>query len=494
MPTVQNYTVSFNNKKIWEFYHNNPTIKPESMNLILINFIDTLNIDLSRTVINTIHGETLKGVQDIQTQIHKLEDQVDSITNSLLIKIHDANGNYIETLKTMVGASVNETSDKLTSQLKTNTEEFVDKIRSFFPKNTGDQEQQLHTRLTALQQTIIDEMKTYMTAGNRDQLLKEYVMGLDSKIQTLQQPIYNFISTHQDKINGHFSAFKEQSIVSQSNQEKVISELGEFLNKYRTSSTFKGQYSEHMLEGVLNKMYPTGEIVNTTATKACGDFILKREGRSNILIENKNYEPNVNLDEIKKFLRDINEQKCSGIFMSQYSGIVSKPNYFIEIHDGKVLVYIHHVEYSHEKIKTAVDIIDNLSGKLESITRDNSGSGVVIKKDILDRINAEFQLFVSQKEIIATTIKDAQKRILGQIDDLKLPDLSGFLNTQFASIQNQEWVCDICRAPFATKRCLASHKKIHKGIAPNPQPQTAPNPPGSNADMDVQFVNDVVNS
>lgn len=236
-----------------------------------------------------------------------------------------------------------------------------------------------------------------------------------------------------------------------------------FLTKYKTSSQFKGQCSENMLGNVLNKMYPTAEVINTTALKASGDFILKRTDKQTILLENKNYEANVNLDEIKKFLRDVNEQKTHAIMMSQYSGIVSKPNGFIEINDGKVIIYLHNVDYSSDKIKMAIDVIDILSERLEEISNVEEMDGHIIKKDVLDKINDQFQLFLNQKEIVLTTIKEMNKKLTNQIEDMKIPDLSLFLNEKYASIQNQQFTCEFCNLPFQNKRSLAAHKKIHKG-------------------------------
>ena len=56
------------------------------------------------------------------------------------------------------------------------------------------------------------------------------------------------------------------------------------------------------------------------------------------------------------------------------------------------------------------------------------------------------------------------KKLLSQIEDLKLLDLSIFLNDKYASIQNQQFSCEVCNLPFQNKRSLASHKKIHKGV------------------------------
>ena len=258
------------------------------------------------------------------------------------------------------------------------------------------------------------------------------------------------------------SNLKESSIISQSNQNKVIEELGDFLNKYRTNSNFKGKSSENMLELVLNKLFPTSEVVNSSSSlKMSGDFMLKREGKQPILIENKNYDLAIQKEGVEKFLRDIRFNKCNGIFMSQYSGIQYKPNFFIEIENNCVLIYLHNVEYSEEKIKIAVDIIDKLSDKLNELNIDDA-EGITVDKDILDKINLEFQIFISHKENMIFNLKEMQKTFLSQFEDLNMPNLSIFLNSKYASMQNQKWTCDICNESFTKKASLASHKKKHK--------------------------------
>ena len=65
--------------------------------------------------------------------------------------------------------------------------------------------------------------------------------------------------------------------------------------------------------------------------------------------------------------------------------------------------------------------------------------------------------------MIITTVKDTNKKLLSQIEDIKMPDLSLFLNDKYASIQNQQFACEVCNLPFQNKRSSAAHKKIHKG-------------------------------
>jgi nitrogen regulatory protein PII-like uncharacterized protein len=168
------------------------------------------------------------------------------------------------------------------------------------------------------------------------------------------------------------------------------------------------------------------------------------------------------LEEIKKFLRDVNNKDCSGIMMSQLSGIVSKPNFFIEIHNGKVLVYLHKVYFSKEQIKMAIDVIDHLSSRLITIVTNEEEHGVNIRKEVMDKINSEVQTFVKNKELMATTIKETSRKLLTQLEELHLPELTLLLNDKYASIQNQEFVCEFCKRSFDSKRGLGHHKKAHK--------------------------------
>jgi hypothetical protein len=458
------HIIKINNKRIYDYYVANPNINIESMNLILLDFIEQLGNDMTKVLSNTVFGEILNNVKDIK-------QQVNSINDNISLRLQEHNKSFIETTKLVIGMASNDNTDKICQLLNRNTESFIEKLDISIPKSHEDINKKVQECLLSFQKTINDDFKSYLSTNNSDSSLKDFICTLDSKLLAMQQPIYTFLSSNQDqitsKINGLREELREETITNKQNNEKVMCELNEFLTKYKTSSQFKGQCSENMLGNILNKMYPTAEVINTTALKACGDFLLKRVGKQTILLENKNYEANVNIDEIKKFLRDINEQKTHGIMMSQLSGIVSKPNGFIEINDGKVIIYLHNVDYSSDKIRMAIDVIDSLSDKLEEISTVEDINGFVIKKDVLDKINEQFQVFLNQKEIVLTTVRETHKKLMSQIEDMKMPDLSLFLNDKYASIQNQQFNCELCNLPFQNKRSLASHKKIHKGIKNN---------------------------
>lgn len=448
--------ISLSNKRIVDYYNANPNINIESMNLILLDFMEQLGNDMTKILSNTVFGEILKNVTDIKQQVISLND-------NFSLKLQEHNKSFLETTKLVIGMASNENTDKITQLLNRNTDSFIERLNSSIPKSQEETNKKLQDSLSIFQRTINDDIKAFLSTNNSVTSLKDFISSLDAKITTMQQPIYTFISSNQEQLNVKLNTLRDDTMSNKSANDKVMSELNDFLSKYKSSSQFKGQCSENMLGNILTKMYPTGDVINTTALKASGDFLLKRSGKQTILLENKNYETNVNLDEIKKFLRDVNEQKTHGIMMSQYSGIVSKPNGFIEINDGKVIIYLHNVDYSQDKIKMAIDVIDILSERLEEISNVEDIDGYVIKKDILDKINDQFQLFINQKELVLTTLRESNKKLLTQIEDMKLPDLSLYLNEKYASIQNQQFVCEVCNLPFQNKRSLAAHKKVHKG-------------------------------
>jgi len=63
---------------------------------------------------------------------------------------------------------------------------------------------------------------------------------------------------------------------------------------------------------------------------------------------------------------------------------------------------------------------------------------------------------------MATTIKETSRKLLAQLEELQLPELTVWLNDKYASIQNQAFVCTVCNRYFPNKKGLAMHKKVHK--------------------------------
>jgi len=465
--------LSTSNPRICKFYEANKSISFDAVNLIFVDLFEKLLQDTSFSVAATINSQILSSIteqshqiNDLKSSISLLKDNVSTlntdITNSLLVKFFDIKKDYIEEVKAIVSTN---TTDKISGLFEKSTNHLIDKttliINDIVPKSHEHFYKQIQDNIKTFHKAIREDT-TSLSKNLDGNSIKEFLSNFEVKsslmLQNIQQPIYSFIASSEDRINNNINAMKDTSNSSQLLQGKVFTELTDFMNKFRNSS-YKGQFGENQLGCILNKMYSTAEIINTSGQRASGDFIMKRDKRPTIMFENKDYDRNVNPEEIKKFIRDIEEQNCHGIFLSQHTGITSKPNYFIETHNGNLLVYIHNAEYNSDRIQVAVDIIDNLAAKISEASI-GSTSGGNITKEILDEINREYQSFVCQKDALSTSLKEGHKKTILQLDSLKFPSLEKYLSTKYASVQKQGYKCDLCKNFNANSlKAMAAHKR-----------------------------------
>jgi hypothetical protein len=318
-------------------------------------------------------------------------------------------------------------------------------LNQIVPEGNNQVVKQLHDDI---QRFYNDEIKA-MGAGTvkLDVFFANFDTKYDRMMQSIQTPILQVLSMNDERINKNINKQQET-------QEKMLTNLEDFLNKYKNNSSLKGKFSENLLHKVIIQMFPTAEIVDTSKMVHTGDLVVKRENRDSIIFENKDYADNVSAEEVNKFIGDCEKQGMHGIILSQNTGIASKKNYHIDIKKGKVLVYVHNVDYSQYKIQIAVDIIDTLSEKLKDTSVEKEEKAV--SKEVMAEINAEFARFVAQKEAIITVVKDCQKKIIDEIKTISFPSLERFLS----SSDQITYTCDVCnRFTTQSKKALASHKR-----------------------------------
>jgi len=179
------------------------------------------------------------------------------------------------------------------------------------------------------------------------------------------------------------------------------------------------------------------------------------------MLENKAYEHNVNPDEVAKFIRDAEETKTHSIFLSQTSGISRKNNMQVDIHKGLILIYIHNVQYSREKIQVAIDIIDNLSHRIDEF--ENQTNENVISNNVLEQINQEYRDFIKERDDIVSISKEYNKKIISKIENLHVNTLNQFLSTKFSNTDKVKYTCDLCNVFTAnTKKSLSAHSRACK--------------------------------
>ena len=260
-----------------------------------------------------------------------------------------------------------------------------------------------------------------------------------------------------------------------SDQEKINNQVNDLLRKMDNSSS-KGKVSETILGHVIHSLYPMGEIKAVGTTKETGDILMSRDGLTTVLFENKNYDRNVGQDEVQKFLRDVETQKCCGILLAQNYGIANRANFEIHIYQGQVCVYLHSVQYEPEKIKAAVDIIDHLSKYINNTQLQSED--IILDFEFLESLNKEYQSFAQQKLSQIKMVKDYSQKMLLQIEELKMPQLELWLGNYFSqSLASKENQCKFCGFEAKTTSGLTSHMRACKKRTNTDSPPPIPPPP-----------------
>ena len=154
-------------------------------------------------------------------------------------------------------------------------------------------------------------------------------------------------------------------------------------------------------------------------------------------------------------------QNCSGIIMSQKSGIALKNNFQIDINNNNVLIYIHNMNYDPDKIMVAIDIIDTLTTKINQLN--NNDNSIKISNNTLQLINEQYQRFISKKEAIIFQINDNTKKIIDSIKELELGELNNILINTFANTKIQNFKCEFCNIFIGSNnKALCNHKRYCK--------------------------------
>lgn len=507
-----NINITITSKKVIEFYKKHSSLDINVMNDILVdtleNIISTMNDQVNTTMMSTIltsltensykqelaikqnellynnlNSKVTQYVDTVKDELSHVKDILNrvstDVTNNIALKLHEVRQYYISDMKEVINKNDSEIYNKLLPILEKNTSYLIDKtstiLTQIIPQSQDDYYKQINSQ-------IENSLKNFQTGikldnyqlltdilnknNNIDVKLTDYIHHIDTKfndlIVNIQTPVTQYINSSEERLNNKLSSISELSITMNNSQTKMTDDINDFLNKFKNSSN-KGQYGEGLLFNILTQMFPTGEIVDTTTdgTKR-GDFILKRMNKPAILIENKDYGRNVTNDEVNKFIRDANNSNLDAVFFSQKTGICMKPNWFIEVYNYKVRLYVHNVNYSNEIIKMAIDIIDTISYYLSQYNSSKEETISPITDELLQTINNEIRQFIDRKNSIITLINEQHKLLTDKMTDLIIsPTLLNILDIKYSTIsQTDPYSCNICNSwSGRNAAALSAHKR-----------------------------------
>ena len=470
---MTDYAITANNEKIWRFFkERHPGLNFEECVLLFIDLIEKLTENINASLNTTMFMSLFDNVKQLQTQVDGMSRLQSENHTGLALKLADLKRDYIEDVKLILSTNV---SDKIAPLIREQNSILMDKtnilLNDVLPKSNDQLSKQLNGAIREMQNTIMDDTHKFLSSSTvSPQSLQEFVSTLDAKLsaslQSSQSQTEKRIDTSIREIkassDANLGVIRELSSANQQITCALTHSVSEMLKKMENSSV-KGKISENILFNTLVSLYPCAQIDSVGTTKETGDIIVTRKDRPRILIENKNWDKNVVQEEVKKFLHDVEQQNCCGLFLAQNYGIANKEDFEINIHNGNVLVYIHQAKNDPDKIKIAVSIIDHLKMRLDQLTADKSDDNTdTISKERLDNINQEYQTFVTQKLAMIRHVREFQTKLCKMIEDVRLPSLEEHLSTRYAT-SSSKYVCQYCEAFQAkNQQALSAH---HRGCA-----------------------------
>jgi len=446
---------------ILAFYRENNNLDFVAMNHIFIDILKSLSSNLSTTINSTINSKVLSMVTDIHTNLNTTKSDI-------IIKLGESKKEYIEDIKTILQNNSLTTNEKISSLIERNNDNLLAKttliVNDVIPKSQDKNYLQIENCIKTFCSSITQDTTKLLELTNKDDahvdvIIKDIEKQFTKMISTIQQPIFSFIQSSEERTNSGIQNVKDNLITQQSINQKLTSELNDFLNKYKNNSSTKGNVSEAELYFILQSLMPSDEIIKVNSDTATCDLKVNRMDKSkpSILFENKDYSRSVTTDEIKKFERDLQIQKLHGVFISQKSPITYKNNFQIDIINGLIHIYIPNAEYDTNKIKISIDIIDNLALKLKLIENTNDDDYSINKEDMEDIIE-EYRNFTLQKLQMIDTIKLVTKQLVDKMEDIQLPKLKK-LFMKLGNIENDnDFKCTFCNSwSGRNKASLGAH-------------------------------------
>tara|TARA_Y100000591_G_scaffold333260_1_gene375103 strand:- start:23057 stop:24475 length:1419 start_codon:yes stop_codon:yes gene_type:complete len=458
--------LSTNNSKIIKFFHEHQNLDFEDTVLSFVEIMEKLSDTMNNSINSSLVSDILSNLKNMNSKMESINDNVNRFQNesisNLSLKLNEFKKEYIEDLRLVLTSNV---ADKIEPLMKEQLSILFDKTASIIPQHNNEIKQSIQQSMELLSNSLTQETQKLMQTSITEQSLNKFILDVENK---LSSTFHNTITSTEQRLDSKISDIGEKTNSQLSSTTSLNTSVSELLKKMENSSA-KGKMSENILVNILHSLYPASQIDHVGQTKETGDVILTRKDKPKILVENKDWGKNVVQEEVKKFLHDVETQKCCGIFLSQNYGIANKENFEINIHDGNVLVYVHETKNDPEKIKIAIDIVDHIKSQLDELDTDEEVDS--ISKEKLNQINSEFQAFVASKLSLIKIVKDFNQKILRQIEDIKIPSLEEYLSTRFAT-SSSKYVCEFCG--FVAKNAAAKSAHLRGCTTKKTQSKNGP--------------------
>jgi hypothetical protein len=460
--------LTIDNKEVFDFYEKH-SLNFEQMNVLFCNILHTIITSTDKAFNQTMVDKLFENVNIITNKVNSIENIVNNqqtaVSSLLNLKFNDYRKECMSDLKLILTSN---NIDHITPLIRETNANLIDKttliINELLPKNQESLSRDINSNFKLLQSTILNETSKFLSSSLDKKTIEDFLSSINLNMSQAHNTLTNLISSSETRIESKLevndSKMNEiKNIFSDNNnsQKLLQTSVNEMLKKFE-KGIGKGSVSEHITYNILLTLFPCAQIDHVGDTKEMGDIILIRNGKPKILIENKDHDScNVPKQDVEKFIRDCDIQKCCGIMLAQNRGIANKRNFEIQINNGNVLLYVHEVNFDVDKIKTSIEIVEQFKFKLDEININNDNN-YVIEHDTLEEINKEFNSYILQKHALLKLIRDFNEKMSSSVNDLKMPCIEKFLSNNFATSSAQgDKICTYCEKYIP--KSMSSHHR-----------------------------------
>ena len=427
-------SIVISNPTVVEFYRAHPALNPEEVNLWLVSALEKMA------------GSGDQGAA--QTMIAKMETffgdhgkRVDALSSE--IATQNATRDFLQT-----------SVQHISGAMGTMRDDFKSLIVSQFVDSQKDNERMIRV---ALEGAVEDGKQKELIVAAMNDTIGTRLGAMVKDIQTINTDL---VSASERRLGDALVRIHQNGVDTKAIATKTCGDMEGYLAKYSRSKD-KGNIGERKLEGLINTLYPSCELLDTTfAGGGKGDFIMRRPGKPQIMFETKEYADGskVPKKDVVKFLNDVKDNECCGIMVNHTGAITDKGNFHFEFHMGKVLLYIHHANYDLDKIDLAIRLIDCMDDRVCDLNH-MSGGGNIMTDEVMDQINTEFIGFIEHRDRVLSDAREFYTNTKRHLEAMQFTGLHRFLSTKFATENSLSYYCASCDQGFKNNRALAAHKK-----------------------------------
>ena len=163
-----NYTIAVTNKRICEFYNNNPNVDFENVNLLLIDFMESIFNNMTNDLNSNINYQLLsfmkdnqKKIENISNSLNTVNQSVTNLTNNMVLQMNNMKKEYIDDFSQIINTNSLSSNEKISSLIDKSNSILVDKttliLNDIIPKNQGTLQIQIKESLKELHNSITND-------------------------------------------------------------------------------------------------------------------------------------------------------------------------------------------------------------------------------------------------------------------------------------------------------------------------------------------------